>query len=63
MTQGPGCVCGQELELWTRLERGAPRTDPEGSAERSGRSERSHLQPKAHVCAPRTQRPGARVAD
>jgi len=26
--QGHGGVCGQELEVWTRLEWGAPRTGP-----------------------------------
>jgi len=56
-TQGHGCVCGQELELWARLgvtQVGRAKDWP--STKRSERSERSQAQPKARLRAP--GRPG-----
>jgi len=64
-TQGPGCVCGQELELWTRLEWGAPRTGRAPSAASTASAARcnprhrgARLGPSGQECACTAQGPG-----
>jgi len=64
-TQGHGCVCGQEPELWARLgvtpvgrAKDWPSSERSEHSERSERSERSQAQPKTRARAPGPKRPG-----